>query len=148
MTPAERIAAAPKLCPDCYWPTLRTWPETCETCGQKLPAPLTPRRVDSPEVSEPRVDLIWPLLVRPGCDLWERHHAEQLAARILQTIDALKPAFDIELLTERLKVAEARLLLLAHDGGPGGRPRLEAKAEGVRLALSYISDQTRHADSK
>lgn len=53
------------------------------------------------------------------------------------------PSFNIEVLAERLRIAEARLLLLAHDGGPAGRPRMEAKAEGVRVALSYISDMTR-----
>lgn len=41
-------------------------------------------------MTDPRIDLIWPLLARPGCDLWERHHAEQLAARILQTLDAAR----------------------------------------------------------
>ena len=55
--------------------------------------------------------------------------------------DRLAEPFNIELLTERLRLANARLL--AYDGDPRSRPRLEAKAEGVRLALSYISDMTR-----
>lgn len=55
--------------------------------------------------------------------------------------DRLAEPFNIELLTERLRLANARLL--AYDGDPRVRPRLEAKAEGVRLALSYISDMTR-----
>lgn len=33
------------------------------------------------------IDIVWPLLARPNCDLWERHQAEQLAARILQALD-------------------------------------------------------------
>ncbi len=36
---------------------------------------------------DPRIDIVWPLLARPNCDLWERHQAEQLAARILQALD-------------------------------------------------------------
>lgn len=55
--------------------------------------------------------------------------------------DRLAEPFNIELLTDRLRLANARLL--AYDGDPRSRPRLEAKAEGVRLALSYISDMTR-----
>lgn len=34
------VAALPVLCPDCHWPTNRTWPESCETCGRRLPRPL------------------------------------------------------------------------------------------------------------
>lgn len=55
--------------------------------------------------------------------------------------DRLAEPFNIELLTERLRLANARLL--AYDGDFVVRNRLEAKAEGVRLALSYISDMTR-----
>ena len=55
--------------------------------------------------------------------------------------DRLAEPFNIELLANRLRLANARLL--AYDGDPRSRPRLEAKAEGVRLALSYISDMTR-----
>ncbi len=55
--------------------------------------------------------------------------------------DRLAEPFNIELLAERLRLANARLL--AYDGDPRSRPRLEAKAEGVRLALSYISDMSR-----
>ena len=36
---------------------------------------------------DPRIDIVWPLLARPDCDLWERHQAEQLAARILHALD-------------------------------------------------------------
>lgn len=35
-----RFAALPVLCPDCHWPTNRTWPESCETCGRRLPRPF------------------------------------------------------------------------------------------------------------
>lgn len=38
-------------------------------------------------MTDPRIDIVWPLLARPNCDLWERHQAEQLAARILQALD-------------------------------------------------------------
>jgi len=34
------------------------------------------------------IAIVWPLLTRPGCDLWERHQAEQLAARILDAVEA------------------------------------------------------------
>ena len=40
------------------------------------------------------IAIVWPLLARPGGDLWERHQAEDLAARILDVIEAnaVKPA--------------------------------------------------------
>ena len=51
-----------------------------EDRNYREPSPLLP-------APDPRVDIVWPLLARPNCDLWERHQAEQLAARILQALD-------------------------------------------------------------
>ena len=152
MTPAERIAAAAKEWAD--GPLLPHNP----TCAEHELDALCPKgesiRLDRTgdtdrlvrqrevEIHGVHHDDIWLQPVDGDGDIDGADHLwVDIEDDRTGDTDRLAEPFNIELLADRLRLANAQLL--AYDGDPRVRPRLEAKAEGVRLALSYISDMTR-----